>query len=227
MKAVENLEQLLHDQPYNPLRPNQRDNYREELRRLEAIVQAPPFVGGDRGAAVMRHREVKKTLETQAPKPITGERANDVHRLATEVLDTVLKPAMLPRAVSRRNPPGAVDHVLKNELSPTYKRAAIAWKRAQWALDPETSDPNHTNLERFRPEGMAGDTSTFMTSAQIPGNFAMSAQAKEHWPLGEPTADTALKQVQRRERTPEQIQAAKDRMARARASRKPKGGDAA
>ena len=39
---------------------------------------------------------------------------------------------------------------------------------------------------------MAG-TSTFMVGAQIPGHFAMTPQAKENWPLAEPT-NTAYQQ---------------------------------
>ncbi len=193
MHAVEELESLLSDQPATPLRPHPVENYKEEKVRLDAIVNAPPFVDGDRSVAFNRSRKITDLLDKQAPRTITDPaRLNRVNRLTTEILETVIKPAMLSRAVMRRNPPGAVDAFMRRENSKIVKRAKIAWKRARWALDPTNDNKDFTNLEIARPEGTPGQTSSFMAEAQIPGFVAMSEQAKANWPLGEPKATTAI-----------------------------------
>jgi len=205
LTAVAELESLTQDQPDNPLRPNQIEEYHGELRRLGAMadgrdVDGNPqhWIPGDRGLARRRVREIQEALDRQAPKKVSGERANAIHKKAGEVLD-VLRGAMLPKSTMRRNPAGAVGHVLRNEFSPEFKRAAKTWKRAMRALDPTNNDPDFTNLERFRSEGAGDGTSSVMVDAQIPGLFALSNRAKHNWPLGEATADTALKQAQRQE----------------------------
>ena len=203
---VAQLESLLTDQPANPLRPEQRQNYEGELQRLGQIANAPPYVQGDRGEAARRYREIKRMVDGQRAKPLEAERASKVHALAREVRDTVIVPAMLPQAVMRRNPPGAVDAFMKRENARPVKRAVNAYKRAMFALDPETTDIDHANLEKYRPSGLNPDgTSTWNADAQIPGFMAMTPRAKENWPLGDPTSQTALGQVQARERKPKRV----------------------
>ena len=204
---VEALKKELHDQPSNPLRPRQIQEYQDELVQLGGMVEGRDldgvkrdFLTGAKGASRRRAQQIQKILADQAPKKITGERASTVHRLVTEVLETVIRPAMLPRSALRRNPPGAVGHLLRTEFNPVFKDGILAVKRGLHALDPDNADPDFTNLERFRPEGLNPDgTSTFMADAQIPGPFAMTPAAKAHWPLGSPTADTALAQAERRD----------------------------
>lgn len=198
--AVQKLEAALTDQPANPWRPPQTAGYQEERERLAKFVQAPAYVPGDRSAATSRLRQLDKMIAEQAPRRIEEPiRANQVHQLAKEVLETELRPALLPRSVMRRNPAGAVNHFQRQENSKAFKRSLRAWKRARWALDPD-GPSDHTNIEIYRPEGEGpGGTATFMPDAQIPGNFAMSPQAKANWPLGEPTMKTALQEAIERE----------------------------
>ena len=204
---VEELKQDLHDQPVNPLRPVQIRGYQDELAQLQPMMQGvdmdgqpQAFMGAAKGAAIRRAGQVRKILAEQAPKQITGERASRVHARVKEIIDTVIKPAMLPRSAFRRNPPGAVGHLLRTEMHPVFKDAVLTTKRAMRALDPDNADPDYTNMERFRPEGLNPDgTSTFMADAQIRGVFGMTPAARSNWPLGEPTADTSLEQVRRRE----------------------------
>ena len=205
-QAVEELEALLQDQPANPLRPNQVKEYQDELGRLGAMAvgkdmegHATAWVPGDRAAAGRRIRQIRETLAAQAPKKITGDRADAVHRKTQEVLETVIKPGLLPRSHLRRNPPGAVGHLLRIEFARPFKTAVLTVKRALRALDPDNEDPDYTNIERFRPEGMGDGTSSFMADAQIPGVHAMSDRAKRNWPLGKPTVDTPQAQAQRRD----------------------------
>ncbi len=195
-ESVEKLEAALTDQPVNPWRPPQTEAYMEERQRLAAFVGAPAYVPGDRSAAADRLRKLDKMIADQAPRKIDEPiRANTVYQQAKTVMDEVIRPALLPRSVMRRNPAGAVDHFRAKENSKFFKRAVRAWKRAMWGLEPD-GPSDHTNIERFRPEGEGPNgTATFMPGAQIPGNFAMSPQAKENWPLGEPTAKTALQEA--------------------------------
>ena len=219
--ALKQLDHHLENQPKNPLRNHQVEEYLSEKSRLESMANAPTYVAGvDRGGAMKKAREIEKMLDAQAAKPLHGEKKDTVKRLADEVMDTVIRGALLPREEMRRNPAGAVGKFIRVENSKPIQAAIQTWKRAQLALEPDNPDPDLANVERFRPEMIhaTGGVGTFMPGAQIPGNFAMTPQAKANWPLGEPTAETALQQVQKRERT----QAQKDALARAQAAAKAK-----
>ena len=201
--AVAELETLLTDQPKVPLRPNQVMEYEDELRRQQQMVQAPAYVTGhSRGGAQQRVRQIQRALDEGAPKPIPDPgRANRVKRLADAIVSEVIAPALLTRAQMRRNPATAVDHYRRTEATKPWKHAVFQWRRAMRALDPTNDGIDFTNYEQFRQEGEGpGGAATFMVGAQIPGHLAMTPQAKANWPLGEPTADTALKQVKRAER---------------------------
>ena len=199
--TVQQLEQALKEQPLNPLRNHQVEEYQSEAKRLKDIVQAPAFVTGvDRGAAAKRSREVEQHIQKYAAKPLQGAEKDKVAKLAAEVMQDVIRPALLPHEEMRRNPAGAVGRFMKQENSPSTQHAIQQWKRAQLAVESDNPDPDLANVERFRPEKMIRDgASTFMAGAQIPGNFAMTPAAKANWPLGEPTATTAIGEVKKRE----------------------------
>lgn len=214
-EAVQQLQEALADQPANPLRNHQVEEYKSEASRLRAVVDAPPYVTGvDRGGAAKQYRKVQTLLDEQAAKPLTGEKKDRVYRLTKELESEI---SLLPREVMRRNPAGAVGEFLRHENSSENQQKIQQWKRAQLALEPTSNDPDLANIERLRPEKIhdTGGTSTFMADAQIPGKFAMTPQAKANWPLGEPKAETALQQVQKREMSEKQKAAlAKAREAR-------------
>ena len=199
-EVVKQLEHALKNQPANPLRNLQVTEYQGEAKRLREIVQAPAYVTGvDRGSAHRRAQQVDKLINEQCAKPLHGAEKDSVAKLAAEVMEQVIKPALLPREEMRRNPAGAVGRFLKQENSRETKQAVQQWKRAQLAIEAGSEDPDLANVERFRPEKIhdTGGVSTFMAGAQIAGNFAMTPKAKENWPLGEPTVDTPLKQSKR------------------------------
>lgn len=202
--ALVKLEELTQDQPKAPLRPHQVTAYEEERDRLHGIVNAPAFVtGANRGDAANRYRQLNKMLKEQAPRRIDGDQRRDaVARAADDVLNEIIKPAMLPQSVMRRNPAGAVDEYFKREGSKGYKRAVTAWRRAQLGLHPDADERDLTNVERFRDPGNGDGTSTFMTDAQIGGHLAMTALAKARWPLGEPTVETPLATARKRDAKP-------------------------
>lgn len=219
-EAVKQLESALANQPANPLRYEQVKEFKNEANRLREIVQAPAYVTGvDRGAANKRAREVDSLIDKQVAKPLHGAEKDKVAKLAAEVMETVIKPALLPREEMRRNPAGAVGRFMRQENSPQVKRAVQHWKRAMQAVEAGNPDPDLSNIERFRPElSVPGQAATHMVGAQIPGHFAMSLQAKENWPADMPPQGTVvspLVQAQKKERT----QAQKDSLARAQAAR--------
>lgn len=220
------LESLTTDQPMTParegrasrpalpLKHHQVEAYQDELRRMGDMAAGGPRdldgqrwkenMGGERALASKRAREIRKILNDQAPKKISGPRANEVYAVAKQLRDEVFKPNMLPAATARRAPAGSVGHIQRTEFTPAWNRAAVAFKRAIRALDPENPDPDLTNLERFRPtgDGPVGTAASYDADAVIPGNFAFGPAARENWEasgLGAPTADTALEQVKRRE----------------------------
>ena len=218
-KALTELKELTKDQPHNPLRPQQVEGYQTEIRRLTKLRDSldmdgkpAPWLGAPTADAAKRIRAIHQTLTDQAPKKITGPRANQVFQKIEEVLAADIKPAMLSKTVMRRNPAGAVGHFLRSENSRGVKDAILTVKRAIRGLDPENPDPDLTNMERFRPEGARADgTTSFMPDATIPGFMAMTPLAKENWPLGEPTVDTALAQAQRSHRPPGRPAGSKNR----------------
>lgn len=202
------LDGLLHDQPQNPLRPQQMTEYRDELDRNRKMVSAPPWVTGhSRALAAKNARRIQETLDAQAPKKIEEPgRANRVYALAAELVERVIKPTLMPEAELRRSGSSfAVDHVRSIEWAPPVKRAVLTWKRAMRSLDPDNEAPNFTNIEQFRPRGLRADgVSTFMADGQVPGVFGFGPEAKARWPLGEPTVETPLKIAQRRDATAEE-----------------------
>ena len=193
-ERVVKLDALLdaENQPKNPMRPNQVRAWQEELDRLSKIANAPPYVHGNRGLAIKRYNELKKSVDTQMRKKTeNAKNADDIRRITKEVENEVIRPSMLTREEMRRNPPGAVDHYLKGEASKGIKRAITAVKRARLAQNPDAFDePNIANLETIRPTGSPTGTSTFMADAQIPGVFAMTPKAKENWPADMPPSGT-------------------------------------
>lgn len=234
--AVAQLEALIPEQPANPLRPHQLEEYDKELTRLGAIQQgvdmegrSAAFIHADRDAAAHKTRLIRKNLQQQVPRRIEeAERRDKVARLVKEVIATVIQPAMLPQSVMRRNPPGAVDAFMKRENSRPVKKAVAVVKRALFALDPETTDVDHANMEKFRPSGVTGANATFDPSAQISGMFGFAGISEDQWPL-EPPQTTAIAQVKAAEAAPEkkkrvyteaQKAEMRDRLARGRANKK-------
>lgn len=208
--VVAQLQAELTDQPVNPLRPAQVEELRIELDRLEALCgplgpkdqdgRHQSWIRRPTGEAGKRMGQIRKMLADQAPKPITGERQDRVARLASEVVERIIRPALMPQSEQRRGGSALViDHVRGVEWSKRVKDATLAWKRAMRGLDPTHDGPNYTNIEQFRPRGLHPDgVATFSANAAIPGNFAMTPQAKANWPVGltEPQ-NTALKQAER------------------------------
>ncbi len=200
---VSELENNLKDQPDHCLRPHQRISLEEEAVQLKGTLSLPDSItGAGKPHARERYSKVVKMLAEQAPRAIDSPlKKDEVDKQHKQVLNEVILPAMLSRAEMRRNPAGAVGEFMRRENSPYVQRGIRAWKRARFALEPQTQDDDHALIEKYRPEvphGTPFAQSTWLADSQVPGVFAMTPQAKENWPLPAPT-NTAIEQVRQAE----------------------------
>ena len=63
---VAQLQQLLHDQPHNPMRPNVMEYHKEELTRLKEVINAPAYINANRGFAAQKAKRIEKILVSHA-----------------------------------------------------------------------------------------------------------------------------------------------------------------
>ena len=157
------------------MRPRQAEDAKEELRRLEGMMQAPPHIASqiqDIGEIRRQYQNLKRGLDQQAPKPY-AEADIDIACAAETTLRTKILEGMPTQAEMRRNPAGARDKHMRWEKR--NKEDILRWKNvrlrqhASGLLDelPEATDI--ANLERFRPQGGAQELN--MHSEQIPGRI--------------------------------------------------------
>ena len=177
----------------NLLRTRERREREQERQQIEEVIRAPAWMKSGLDPESLkflpkRQRDLKKQLEKYSPKPISGLTRDALARREKELAEQI-RVGMPTVEEMRRNPTGAVG---KHTRWTNKNRLKIPeWKNLRIQLEPESDDPDLANIEQIRPSMMMDGTSTFMVNAQIPGRFAMSPLAKEHWPLGEPTAKTA------------------------------------
>lgn len=192
-----------------------RDQYAEQAK--DRYNEAP----GLASAAVRKH---DKMIEAQSPEPLTGAEKDLLTRRKTE-LEASIREGMPTREEMWRAPMGAPYAHLKWEKA--KKRDILEWKNVNIQLEPDSDDPNLSNVERLRPEKGVRAYHGFEPDGVMPGHLAMSPTAKANWPLGEPTADTALKQAARatkRTLSPEHAAKSRAALAKAREARKAKHG---
>lgn len=186
------------------LRKRERQEREDELRRIGQQLGAPPWAQAaisaeGRRSLAKRSRQLEKELKEWSPRTDLSAESNNALYARSKALEEEIRQGMPAVEVMRRNPVGAVDAHRKWDR---MKDKVLEWKNLQIQLNPDSDDVDLCNVERLRPHlAMPGQPATFMADAQIPGNFAFSEKQKENWPLGEPTADTALKQVARAKKT--------------------------
>ena len=176
------------------LRFHERQERQEEMAELEKHLAAPAWAAAAMSAEgrrqlAIRKQALKKDLEQHSPRPdLSGETVDALAR-RQQVLESHILEGMPTREEMRRNPPGAVD---RHRNWNRKKAAVLEWKNNQVQLNPDSDDVDLCNIERLRPSEMnQTGASTYMASAQIPGNFAMTPAAKDNWPLGAPQVTTA------------------------------------
>lgn len=180
----------------NLLRPPQIIELENERKYLDEQLNGPwKHLVQEPGKVRQRLNDLTKQLDEGRPHPITDPLERDKLAKVERELREELVGGMLTQEEMRKNPPNAAERLRAWERA--MKSKILAWKDARLRLAADTSpieaqNRDEANLEQFRPEGAIG---RLRLDAQIPGKLAMSPQAKEHWPLGEPTVDTAMGQA--------------------------------
>ena len=113
-----------------------------------------------------------------------------------------------------RSPVGAVDRNMRWHEENKFR--IQEWKNIRAVLNPHDSSKDLCNVEHLRrSQAVSGQPATFMGDAALPGNFAMSEQAKENFNEvfpDSPKVDTPLKQATRREEEEEQTRLLQQRI---------------
>ena len=152
----------------------------------------------DRDNYSKRRNFLRKELnELKPPDSLSGETKDALARRLKE-LDEQIAGGMPTQEVMWRNPTGAVDANLKWHNRTKFLQQER--RNILTLLNPHDTSRSFRSVELLRKSQLLpGYAATFMGDAQLPGNFAMTPQAKENWPLGEPKVDTPLKLAERRE----------------------------
>lgn len=146
----------------NYLRHHERVALEDEKAALERQLSHPQI----QDPANVK-REIQKRdwqLRQASPPPLTPEERDAVAKRERD-LRNELTSNMLSAEEMRKRPDGAVGRLMAFEKR--FKSKILEWKNLRIALDPDNDDPDHANLERFRPMFRPGDRS--MSSAFIPG----------------------------------------------------------
>ena len=176
------------DLKQNLLRANQREQLQNEIDEADKML--PHAKPDERGAVMARRAKTQHQLNTQSPEPLTGKEKDTLHALEKK-LRSKITCNMPTEEVMRKNPAGAVDWHTRWEKA--NKSAIKMWKNIRIQLNPDNTDRDLANIERYRP---SGQTDRMRTDAQIPGLMSYGNIAAEDWPFPEPQ-NTALKQAEK------------------------------
>jgi hypothetical protein len=215
--------------PKEPLlRYNQREELKAEVESLDlALHPMNPFRHKnsiDAQAASSRARSLKKQLNDNSPKELSGGAKDKIAKRCKEIEEKIVN-GMPTQEEMRKNPAGMVDRWIKWEKA--NKKAVLEWKNAQIMLEPDSSDKDLANFERLRPEGQMD---RFRGDAQINGHMAYGGIPQEVWDLiFKHAPNSALAQAKQVEaekvdkrtlpRTEEQKRILTERLASARAAK--------
>lgn len=157
------------------LRPSQVEDFKAEIKRIEEIENAPPFVRNqisDFPRMVGYKRDLARKLDAEAPRPLRADEMDVSIERERELRQAMIDDGMPTQAEMRRNPPGAVDKQRRWEAR--NKTRVKEWKnlRLRLAASGALSDclPDSTDaasIERFRPSHHSGEMN--LDVAQITG----------------------------------------------------------
>lgn len=208
----------------NYLRPQQERELEHNVAQLEKSIADPQVAkasGVDMGALQQQLRNEKHMLESQRAPTVSGEDLDNLVKTEVRLREELLV-GMPSQEEMRRNPPGAVGKHMGWEKRNKLK--LIAWKNAQLILNKGTDDPDVANFERFRPT-----VSTLnIDNAAIPKtthyHFPDKIEAKNV--MSDDDRDALLAENERLKallkEQEDKKEAQRQRMAKARAARKPK-----
>lgn len=193
-------------------RHREKAQRQDELNKIETQLAQPAWANAAitplyRQQMLKRKTDLKRELNTfAAPTDLSDETKNAVHHRIGE-LETEIREGLICHEDMIRNPPGAVDRLIK--FNRAKKDRILELKNLKLLREPLSDEQDLCNIETLRRwRGSPGEPSEFMVNAQLPGKFGMSSQAKENWPENMPeygTADSAMKQVERREQLEREI----------------------
>jgi len=178
----------MQDLKKNLLRFHQREQLKGEITQAEGMLAQAKIE--DRGTILAGINRTKRQLDSQSPTPLTPKEKDTLHSLEKR-LRTRITTNMPTEEVMRKNPAGAVDWHQKWEK--VNKPLIRMWKNAVIQLNPDNSDRDLSNLERYRP---TGQLDRLRSDAQIPGLMSYSNIPDENWPFAAPE-NTAAKQAER------------------------------
>lgn len=173
----------------NLLRYNQREDLKHEIEKAQEHLQHAKQE--DKGTILAGIKRNQRQLEANSPVPLTPKEKDTLAALEKK-LRTRITTNMPTQEVMRKNPAGAVDwHQRWEKINKPLIRM---WKNAVIQLNPDNSDRDLANLERYRPSGAVD---RFRSDAQITGVMSYHDIPDEQWPL-DPPQTTALVQAQKR-----------------------------
>jgi hypothetical protein len=186
------------------LKFHERQSRNDELKNINEVLNPGNFAlasmtAEGRANLAKRRRAIEDQLEQEAPpSDISGE-TKDALANRLNGLNEDIRTGMPTVEQMRRNPPGAVDQHRKWEKA--NKARILERANILQLLNPEDDSKDLTNIDMIRPSELRQGTATFMSDAQIPGAFAMTAAAKANWPEGmtEVAEGSPLAQAERRE----------------------------
>ncbi len=172
----------------NLLRHPQREQLHSEIAQAETML--PHAKPDDKGTILSNIKKAKHTLNTQSPEPLTGKEKDTLFALEKKLIDRI-RTNMPTEEVMRKNPAGAVDWHQRWEKA--NKPLIRMWKNIKLQLNPDNTDKDLANIERYRPSGAQN---RLRTDAQIPGSISYGDIPDELWPFESPK-NTALAQAKR------------------------------
>lgn len=193
-----------------------RHHQREEMgAEVDGIKRMVPDLKNpkDRAIATKRMKRLEDTLVSQSPATDLPGAVKDKLYARAKAIEEKVSNGMLSKEEMRKNPAGSVGKHMKWEAA--NKKDILEWKNIQIMLDPESNDPDLSNLERIRPDGVMD---RFRSDAQISGMMNYRNIPQENWDQafqGKGPENTALKQaerVQKRGMSDEARKAAAERM---------------
>ena len=203
----------------NLLRPHQVDELKNEKRVLEKNLTHPHIT--DKASVSKQLRQINHQLDTQTPKPFDAKEVDHAAKREASLREEILE-GMPSQEEMRKCPPGAVDkHRMWEKKN---KQKLLEWKNIKLRLNHDTDELDVANFEKYRPV----TNSLNMDNAIIPGK-------KFYFPPGEIKAKNVMsdddreqiglptQEKKKRTWTPEQREAARQRMLQIRA-KKAEGG---
>jgi hypothetical protein len=175
------------------LRYHQREEYKGEIESMTDMLpqlKTPQ----DRGDVQRRLGRLKQSLQSQTPEEVTGAMKDRLRAHAKE-LEEKITSGMLSQEEMRKNPAGSVGRHMRWERG--NKSDILMWKNTQQILEPDSDDPDLSNIERLRPMGAQDRV---RLNAQISGKMSYGKIPQENWNQafgGQGPTNTALEQAKR------------------------------